>query len=108
LSLIGSRQVQLQELAVVFNHEVKEESDERRLQAFFKDYVAFKKVIALLGKNRIGAVITDRELVGKDGIDYLLKERIPFFLRLPKHYWFMVNGVELKAKNLIWQGMQIG
>jgi prephenate dehydratase len=37
LSLIGSRQVQLQELAVVFNHEVKEESKERRLQSFFKD-----------------------------------------------------------------------
>jgi hypothetical protein len=37
LSLIGSRQVQLQELAMVFNHEVKEESNERRLQSFFKD-----------------------------------------------------------------------
>jgi hypothetical protein len=37
LALIRSQKVQLQELAVVFNHEVKEESNERRLQAFFKD-----------------------------------------------------------------------
>lgn len=37
LSLIRARQVQLQELAVVFNDEVKEASNERRLQAFFKE-----------------------------------------------------------------------
>lgn len=37
LFLICSQKVQLQELAVVLNNEVKEESNERRLQSFFKD-----------------------------------------------------------------------
>lgn len=34
-------------------------------------------------------------------MEYLLQEQIPFFLRLPKHYVFTVNGVELKAENLL-------
>lgn len=46
-------------------------------------------------------MIADREFVGTDGVDYLLKEQIAFFLRLPKHYWFRVNGVELKAGHLL-------
>ena len=37
LSLIRTRQVQFQELAVVFNDQVKEASNERRIQAFFKE-----------------------------------------------------------------------
>lgn len=171
LSLIRSRQVQFQELALVFNDQVKEDSNERRIQAFFKeaaleeDQVAFvlslflvfgkvdlcldrtewdfgkcqvnllvlsaycrgvglplyvefldnnsgnsatkdrmlllQKVIDLLGKKRIGSVIADREFVGKDWIEYLLKEGLSFFLRVPKHYLLCVNGVELKAENLL-------
>ncbi len=171
LSLIRARQVQFQELALVFNDQVKEDSNERRIQAFFKeatleeDQVGFvlslflvfgkvdlcldrtewdfgkcqvnllvltgccqgigmplyvevldnqsgnsstqdrililQKVIALLGKARIGAVIADREFVGKDWMEYLLKEKIAFFLRVPKSYLFTVNGVVLKAENLL-------
>lgn len=37
LSLIRARQVQFQELALVFNDQVKEDSNERRIQAFFKE-----------------------------------------------------------------------
>lgn len=36
-SMIRARQVQFQELAVVFNDQVKEESNERRIQTFFKE-----------------------------------------------------------------------
>jgi hypothetical protein len=171
LSLIRTRQVQFQELALVFNDQVKEDSNERRIQAFFKEayldedqlvfvlslflvfgkvdlcldrtewdfgkcqinllvlsaycqgvglplYVEFldnhsgnsackdrvemlQKVISLLGKKRIGSVIADREFIGKDWIEYLLKEGLAFFLRVPKHYLFRVNGRELKAENLL-------
>jgi len=171
LSLIRSRKVQLQELALVFNSAAKEESNERRMQAFFKDcelnedqvafllslfllfgkvdlcldrtewnlgkcqvnllvlsancrgvglplYVEYldnksgnsstadriailKKAIALLGKERIGSVMADREFVGQDWLDYLLKEEITFFLRLPKHYYFRVNGTKLQAESLL-------
>lgn len=46
-------------------------------------------------------MIADREFVGKDWVEYLLREQIAFFLRLPKHYWFTVNGVALKAEHLL-------
>lgn len=171
LSLIRTRQVQFQELALVFNDQVKEESNERRIQAFFKEahleedqisfvlsiflvfgkvdlcldrtewdfgkcqvnllvltaycqgigiplYVEFldnqsgnsstsdrikilQKVIALLGKSRIGSIIADREFVGKEWIEYLLSEKIAFFIRVPKSYLFTINGVELKAESLL-------
>ena len=60
-----------------------------------------QKVIGLLGKSRIGAVIADREFVGKEWMEYLLQEKIAFFLRVPKSYLFTVNGVVLKADNLL-------
>lgn len=171
LSLIRARQVQFQELALVFNDQVKEDSNERRIQAFFKeayleeDQIAFvlslflvfgkvdlcldrtewdfgkcqvnllvlsaccqgigiplyiefldnqsgnsstqdrililQKVIGLLGKARIGAVIADREFVGKEWMAYLLAEKIAFFLRVPKSYRFTINGVALQAEQLL-------
>jgi Transposase DDE domain len=58
-------------------------------------------VIGLLGKSRIGAVIADREFVGKEWMEYLLQEKIAFFLRVPKSYLFTINGVVLKAENLL-------
>ncbi len=45
-------------------------------------------------------MIADRNL-WVNWVTYLLREQIPFFLRLPKHYWFTVNGVELKPKTLL-------
>lgn len=171
IALIQTRNVQLQELALVLNDEVAPESNEHRLQMFFKeadlqeDNIVFflsifmlfgkvdicldrtewdfgkkqvnmlvftgscrgisfplyvemldnnsgnssaldrinllKKVITLLGKRNINSITGDREFVGKVWINYLISTEIIFFLRVPKSYFYTVNGVRLQAINLL-------
>jgi hypothetical protein len=60
-----------------------------------------KKTIELLGKFRIAGLCADREFIGKEWFTYLLRERIPFFIRVPKSYWFTIGGVSLKAGALL-------
>ena len=60
-----------------------------------------EKGIALVGKSRINAVIADREFVGQQWINYLIEQGIGLFLRVPKSYVFHVNGVALKAEQLL-------
>lgn len=60
-----------------------------------------KKTVALLGKCRISSLCADREFIGKAWFDYLLQQRIPFFIRVPKSYWFTVGGQRLKADALL-------
>lgn len=44
------------------------------------------KCIRLLGKERIGIVIADREFVGHEWLKYLKDHNIAFCVRLPKHH----------------------
>lgn len=65
-----------------------------------------KKTIELLGTFRIGSLCADRDgaarrFIGTTWFDFLVKERIPFFIRLPKSYQFTVGGVSLKAASLL-------
>ena len=41
------------------------------------------------------------QFVGQDWFNFLLLEGIIFFIRVPKHYDYIVNGVKLKAENLL-------
>ncbi len=63
--------------------------------------LVIQKIIQILGKYAIKSVIGDREFVGRKWIKYLMSENIRFFLRVPKHYVYNVNGKILKAENLL-------
>ena len=45
-----------------------------------------EKLIAVLGKERIGCIVGDREFVGITWFKYLKINDIPFCMRLPKHH----------------------
>jgi hypothetical protein len=45
-----------------------------------------EKCIALVGKNRLGLLIADREFVGHKWLKYLKDQGIAFCVRLPKHH----------------------
>ena len=40
----------------------------------------------MIGKERIAAIVGDREFIGVEWIKYLKKNKIPFCMRLPKHH----------------------
>ena len=171
LAMIKTRSVQLSELGFELNDEVKPESNERRLQNFFKNaelneqefsfvlslFLSFgkvdlsidrtewdfgrtqvnllvisgschgmsiplfidfldnnsgnsctqdrifilEKVILLLGSHRINALSADREFIGQDWFEYLLKTSVNFFIRIPKSYKIEVNDIVLKAPMLL-------
>ena len=171
-ALVKTRNVQFPELATELNDEVKEESNERRIQAFFKDVtIDYRKValllsmflpkrkltlsidrtewdfgrcqvnilcitacvgkvglplyfemldnnsgnsnwqdridllkqcIVLLGKERISAVVMDREFIGQKWLSWLQKEQIPFCVRVPAHHSITLrNGEVYRAEELI-------
>ena len=54
-----------------------------------------------MGKQRIGALLADREFIGQDWFNYLLQAKIHFYIRVPKSYRFEVNGMSLKAESLL-------
>jgi hypothetical protein len=43
-----------------------------------------KRFIRWFGKSSIQAVLADREFIGEDWLAYLLKEGIPFYIRIKK------------------------
>jgi hypothetical protein len=175
--LIGSKKVQLNAVAEYLNEERENESNERRIQAFFKDcqldyqqvaillvlFIAkgkvslcldrtewdfgkcqvnillisarcgavgiplfwelldnksgnssvedrcqlLEKVIALVGKQRIGLLVADREFVGKQWVSKLRQYQIPFCLRLPKtHSVTLRNGVVFSVEQLLEQNLE--
>ena len=57
--------------------------------------------LAAFGSERIGCLIADREFIGQQWYNFLLQSRIPFFIRLPKHHYFSIGGLELKAEQLL-------
>jgi len=42
--------------------------------------------VQVLGKDRIGLVVGDREFVGHGWLNWLREKRLPFLMRLPKHH----------------------
>ena len=42
--------------------------------------------VQVLGKNRIGLVVGDREFVGHAWLNWLRENKLPFVMRLPKHH----------------------
>jgi hypothetical protein len=172
LALLESKKVQLHEISLHIDSEAKEDSTERRLQSFFKDFsfdydmVAFllssflpkgklslcidrtewdfgkyqcnilvisacfmgssiplywelldnksgnsnsqaridllQKCVHLIGKNRILRIIGDREFIGKDWISYLVREKIAFCFRVPKHHQITLrNGFLTSVEELL-------
>lgn len=66
----------------------------------------FEKLFALLGKDRIDAIYADREFIGEDWFNYLIKNKIKFFIRIPKSYLLTVDGKIMKADQLLGQRSQ--
>lgn len=60
-----------------------------------------QRFLTAFGSERIGCLIADREFIGEHWYTFLLESRIPFFLRLPKHHYFTVGGVERQAEQLL-------
>lgn len=57
--------------------------------------------LAAFGIERIGCLIADREFIGNQWYTFLLQSQIPFFIRLPKHHYFRVGGLDLQAEQLL-------
>lgn len=66
----------------------------------------FEKLVSLLGTDRINSICADREFIGEDWFNYLIKSRIKFFIRVPKSYLFTVGGETMKADKLLGQRSQ--
>ena len=60
-----------------------------------------QRFVDTFGSERIGCLIADREFIGGLWYEFLLQSGIPFFMRLPKHHYFKVNGLELQAQQLL-------
>jgi hypothetical protein len=60
-----------------------------------------EKCIALLGINRIECVIGDREFIGEKFYKYMFINKLKFYLRIRKNQYFIVNGIELRAEDLL-------
>jgi Transposase DDE domain len=45
-----------------------------------------RKLISVIGKDRIGLIVGDREFVGLEWVKFLKISHIPFCMRLPKHH----------------------
>lgn len=60
-----------------------------------------EKCIALLGTERIECVIGDREFIGEKFYKYLIINKLAFYISVRKNQYFIVNGVKLRAENLL-------
>ena len=62
----------------------------------------FKSLIGIIGKDRIEAVVMDREFIGKGWLSWLTKEKIEFCARVPKnHKITFIDGERCSAEDLI-------
>ena len=63
-----------------------------------------QKCVDLLGVNRIGLVIGDREFIGFKWLEWLKNNKIPFCMRMPKsHLIRLKNGEVWRVKDLLIQ-----
>ena len=62
----------------------------------------FKKIIKVIGKERIAIVIMDREFIGYKWLTWLKQEHISFCVRVPKHHKITLHdGRTIKAEELV-------
>lgn len=67
----------------------------------------FKSLVSIIGKDRIEAVVMDREFIGNQWLSWLAKERIAFCARVPKsHKITFVDGERCSAEELM-EGRQV-
>lgn len=65
----------------------------------------FKSLIELIGKERIGLVVMDREFIGHQWLSWLKSERLPFCVRVPKHHKILfTDGDRLSVEELMTGG----
>jgi len=68
----------------------------------------FKKIIKVIGKERIAIVIMDREFIGYKWLIWLKQEHISFCVRVPKHHKITLNdGRTIKAEELVEKGKKV-
>lgn len=75
----------------------------------YKDRIElFKKIIRVIGKERISVLIMDREFIGYKWLFWLKEEHIPFCVRVPKHHRITLNdGTRIKAEQLVEKGEKV-
>jgi len=68
----------------------------------------FKKIISVLGRERIGVLVMDREFIGHKWLAWLRKEHVPFCVRVPKHHQVTLNdGTKVTAEELAEKGKKV-
>jgi hypothetical protein len=66
-----------------------------------------KQCIEVVGKERIGLVVGDREFVGHKWMKYLKDNGLLFLMRLPKHHSIQrFDGEVIKVEHLVFQAQQ--
>ena len=66
-----------------------------------------KKCITLVGKERIGLLLADREFVGHEWLSYLKAQGIRFCIRIPEHHLITDDqGNQHRASELLIQGKE--
>ncbi|MGB1216441.1 MAG: IS4 family transposase [Saprospiraceae bacterium] len=75
----------------------------------YKDRIELlKKIIRIIGKERISVLIMDREFIGYKWLSWLRQERIPFCVRVPKHHRITLDdGTKIKANQLVEKGKKV-
>lgn len=62
----------------------------------------FKSLIGIVGKNRIGIVLMDREFIGQNWLSWLKRNAIDFCVRVPKHHSILLaNGTRTTASEIL-------
>lgn len=60
----------------------------------------FKKMFRLIPPKQIGIFCADREFVGEKWYKFLIKKKVPFYIRIKSNYQITLNGVIFQAKHL--------
>jgi hypothetical protein len=62
-----------------------------------------KKVIAKIGIKKIYALLADREFIGEEWFRYLIKQKIPFVIRIKKNHKAsgIKNGIQVPVEKLL-------
>jgi len=68
----------------------------------------FKKIIKLLGVDRVRMLIMDREFIGHKWLSWLKKTGVPFCVRVPKHHNITLSdGSSTTAEELLERGRKV-
>ena len=68
----------------------------------------FKKIIKVIGKERIEMLLMDREFIGYKWLTWLKKEQISFCVRVPKHHQITLrDGTTVKAEEVLAKGRKV-